>query len=86
MSMRIRHYGIPVWDMEKVLPYYLEKGLKIKSDIKETVRIVKLEDENGMILELLQYESQGLGKEPHVAFTRDIEDNLIEVVDAKRTD
>ena len=83
--MNIRHVGIPVWDMELVLRYYKKLGLKVLSDKTEKVRIVKLQDTNGMVLELLKYESQGPGKEPHVAFTRDPEDNLVEVVDAKRT-
>ncbi len=78
--MNIRHYGIPVFDMEKELAFYLKMGLKIKSDEVEQVRIVKLEDKNGMVLELLKYETQGPGKEPHVAFTRDPEGNMIEVV------
>lgn len=84
--MKIRHIGIPVYDMNKELNYYLTMGLTIKSDEIEKVRIVKLKDKKGMVLELLQYESQGPGKEPHVAFTRDPEDNLVEVVDAERTD
>jgi len=79
--MKIRHFGYPIWDMELELKYYLGLGLKVKSDTTEKVRIVKLEDKDGMVLELLQYESQGPGKEPHVAFTRDPENNLIEVVD-----
>ena len=83
--MNIRHVGIPVWDMELVLSFYQKLGLKVLSDKTEKVRIVKLQDTNGMVLELLKYESQGPGKEPHVAFTRDPEDNLVEVVDAKRT-
>ena len=79
--MNIRHVGIVVQDMNKELNYYLTMGLTIKSDEVEKVRVVKLEDKNGMVLELLQYESQGPGKEPHVAFTRDPEDNLIEIVE-----
>lgn len=81
--MKIRHVGIPVYDMHKELHYYLTMGLEIVSDEVEKVRIVKLKDKKGMVLELLQYETQGPGKEPHVAFTRDPEDNLVEVVDGK---
>ena len=79
--MNIRHIGIPVWDIEKELNYYLTMGLEVVSDTTESVRIVKMKDKKGMVLELLQYESQGPGREPHVAFTRDPEDKLVEIVD-----
>ena len=78
--MNIRHFGIPVWDIEKEMNYYLTMGLTVVSDTTESVRIVKMKDSKGMVLELLKYESQGPGKEPHVAFSRDPEDNMIEIV------
>ena len=84
--MKIRHIGIPVWDMNKSMNYYLTMGLEVVSDTTESVRIVKMKDRDGMVLELLKYESQGPGKEPHVAFTRDPEENLVEIVDERTSE
>jgi len=85
--MNIRHVGIPLTSgtMDELIEYNTTiLGLKVISDIIEPVRIVKFEDKNGMVFERLQYASQGLGKEPHVAFTRDPSGLLIEVVTPKK--
>jgi len=70
----LRHVGIPTQNIEEEKATYEEHGLKCIYDEVEKVRIVKLQDGNGSIVELLQYETQsenmlrqrGIA---HVAFT-----------------
>lgn len=84
--MLFRHVGIVTTDIEKLKAFYTERlHLTPIYDEVEKVRIVKLQDKNGMILELLQYESQsenvlrqkGIS---HLAFTIDDDGNSLEVV------
>ena len=85
MTVKLRHVGIVVQDMNKMIEYYRNKmGLRVESDKVEKVRIVKFETG----IELLEYESmsehtlrqKGIS---HIAFTTDPENNFIELVEEK---
>ena len=84
--MRIRHIGIVVRDMESQKRFYTNVlGLTPFYDEVEKVRIVKLRDRDGIVIELLQYESmsetalrsKGIS---HISFTQDEEGNPVELV------
>ena len=85
----IRHIGIVTQDLEREKTFYKNMGLVCIYDATEHVRIVKLKDDGGHILELLQYESQsentlrqkGIS---HVAFTEDPEGNYLELVEEEK--
>ena len=83
--MRLRHVGIVTQQADKMKAFYEEQGFTTYYDGVEKVRIIKLRDDKGGVIELLQYESQGesilrkLGIS-HVAFTQDPDGNNIEVV------
>ena len=83
--MRLRHVGIVTQKADKMKAFYEEQGFTTYYDGVEKVRIIKLRDDKGGVIELLQYESQGestlrkLGIS-HVAFTSDPDGNNIEVV------
>ena len=79
--MPIRHIGIVCQNIDNMIPFYQQLGMKVLYDAVEKVRIVKLDGG----IELLQYESmsgntlrqKGIS---HIAFTQDPEDNYLEVV------
>ncbi len=83
--MEIRHVGIVTQQADKMKAFYIEQGFTPYYDEIEKVRIIKLKDDKGGIIELLQYESQSentlrrLGIS-HVAFTSDPDGNNMEVV------
>lgn len=88
--MLFRHVGIVTQNIDMLKAFYADRlHLNPIYDEVEKVRIVKLKDKNGMILELLQYES--MSENPlrkagisHLAFTIDDDGNNLEVVDVDK--
>ncbi len=83
--MKLRHTAIVVRDMPLMLEFYKSHGFKVVDDHREHVRIAKLEDSDGNVLELLRYASQSESRLrkagiSHIAFTLDPEDNIMELV------
>mgnify|MGYP001275070404 CR=1 FL=1 len=109
MNITVRHTGITTTDMDRALWLYRDIfGLKVKIDTIEEgdfvdnlvsinnvkVRVVKLKDKNGGMIELLQYQSHPESAEKnfidgitnigcsHVAFTvNDIDDIYSKLMD-----
>ena len=83
--MRLRHVGIVTQQADKLKAFYEKQGFTISYDGVEKVRIIKLKDDKGGMIELLQYESQGestlrkLGIS-HIAFTQDPDGTNLEIV------
>ena len=83
--MRLRHVGIVTQQADRMKAFYQKQGFTSFYDEVEKVRIIKLKDDKGGVIELLQYESQGestlrkLGIS-HIAFTQDPDKINLEVV------
>lgn len=104
MSSQIRHFGIVVNDMDAAIAFWVGVlGWQIRSDVKEPspfideliaipepgLRTVKISDHNGMVVELLKFQPDGLKTErmwrgtlstigpTHVALTVEDLDSII---------
>ncbi|KKL50484.1 hypothetical protein LCGC14_2305010 [marine sediment metagenome] len=76
--MKLRHVGYPVNDMKKHVTFWKSKGARIIYEATEQIQVIKFD--NG--IELIKYLGpEGMIDRPHVAFTLDPDENIIELVE-----
>ena len=75
--MKLRHVGYPVNDMKKHVTFWKSKGARIIYEATEQIQVIKFD--NG--IELIKYLGNGKVDQPHVAFTLDPDENIIELVE-----
>ena len=80
--MKLRHVGYPVNDMKKHVTFWKSKGARIIYEVTEQIQVIKFD--NG--IELIKYLGNTKIDRPHVAFTLDPDENIIELVEENNVD